>query len=62
MNGNWLMLSHPVVIFKNSKTGKMDNIQVGVLMEVIWCSVVLDYKLTFLTKKKKKTQPPLEEW
>ncbi|KAF3818484.1 hypothetical protein GH733_011901 [Mirounga leonina] len=35
MNDNWLRLSHLGAIFKNSKTGKMDNIQAGVLMEVI---------------------------
>lgn len=50
MNDNWLRLSHLGAIFKNSKTGIMDSIQAGVLMEVTSCSVVLDHRLKFLTK------------
>lgn len=43
-------MSRQGIIFKNSKTGKVDNIQAGELTEGIWRRVALGHGLKLLTK------------
>uniref|UniRef100_U3FIU7 FACT complex subunit SSRP1 n=1 Tax=Callithrix jacchus TaxID=9483 RepID=U3FIU7_CALJA len=50
MNDGRLRLSRQGIIFKNSKTGKVDNIQAGELTEGIWRRVALGHGLKLLTK------------
>ncbi|XP_060119091.1 FACT complex subunit SSRP1 [Heteronotia binoei] len=50
MNDGRLRLSRQGVIFKNSKTGKVDNIQASELSEGIWRRVALGHGLKLLTK------------
>uniref|UniRef100_A0A8D2BFV5 FACT complex subunit SSRP1 n=1 Tax=Sciurus vulgaris TaxID=55149 RepID=A0A8D2BFV5_SCIVU len=50
MSDGRLRLSRQGIIFKNSKTGKVDNIQAGELTEGIWCRVALGHGLKLLTK------------
>ncbi|XP_037755276.1 FACT complex subunit SSRP1 isoform X1 [Chelonia mydas] len=50
MNDGRLRLSRQGVIFKNSKTGKVDNIQASELAEGIWRRVALGHGLKLLTK------------
>uniref|UniRef100_A0A674K901 FACT complex subunit SSRP1 n=1 Tax=Terrapene triunguis TaxID=2587831 RepID=A0A674K901_9SAUR len=49
-NDGRLRLSRQGVIFKNSKTGKVDNIQASELAEGIWRRVALGHGLKLLTK------------
>lgn len=49
-NDGRLRLSRQGIIFKNSKTGKVDNIQAGELTEGIWRRVALGHGLKLLTK------------
>lgn len=50
MNDGRLRLSRQGIIFKNSKTGKVDNIQAAELTEGIWRRVALGHGLKLLTK------------
>ncbi|KAF4008691.1 hypothetical protein G4228_020478, partial [Cervus hanglu yarkandensis] len=50
MNDGRLRLSRQGIIFKNSKMGKVDNIQAGELTEGIWRRVALGHGLKLLTK------------
>ncbi|XP_053254519.1 FACT complex subunit SSRP1 [Podarcis raffonei] len=50
MNDGRLRLNRQGVIFKNSKTGKVDNIQASELAEGIWRRVALGHGLKLLTK------------
>ncbi|NXY39195.1 SSRP1 protein, partial [Pomatorhinus ruficollis] len=50
MNDGRLRLSRQGVIFKNSKTGKVDNIQASELAEGVWRRVALGHGLKLLTK------------
>uniref|UniRef100_A0ABM5F7Y9 FACT complex subunit SSRP1 n=1 Tax=Pogona vitticeps TaxID=103695 RepID=A0ABM5F7Y9_9SAUR len=50
MNDGRLRLSRQGVIFKNSKTGKVDNIQASELSEGIWRRVALGHGLKLVTK------------
>lgn len=50
MNDGRLRLSRQGVIFKNSKTGKVDNIPASELAEGIWRRVALGHGLKLLTK------------
>ncbi|XP_029430661.1 FACT complex subunit SSRP1 isoform X2 [Rhinatrema bivittatum] len=50
MNDGRLRLNHQGVIFKNSKTGKVDNIQGTDLSEGIWRRVALGHGIKLLTK------------
>lgn len=49
-NDGRLRLSRQGVIFKNSKTGKVDNIQASELAEGVWRRVALGHGLKLLTK------------
>ncbi|OWK17766.1 SSRP1 [Cervus elaphus hippelaphus] len=49
-NDGRLRLSRQGIIFKNSKRGKVDNIQAGELTEGIWRRVALGHGLKLLTK------------
>lgn len=49
-NDGRLRLNRQGVIFKNSKTGKVDNIQASELAEGIWRRVALGHGLKLLTK------------
>ncbi|KAB0339954.1 hypothetical protein FD755_024830 [Muntiacus reevesi] len=50
MNDSQLRLSHQGINFKNSKTGKVDNIPARELTEGIWHRVALGHGLKLLTK------------
>nr|XP_033776568.1 FACT complex subunit SSRP1 isoform X1 [Geotrypetes seraphini] len=50
MNDGRLRLNHQGVIFKNSKTGKVDNIQGSELSEGIWRRVALGHGIKLITK------------
>ncbi|KAG8125399.1 hypothetical protein E2320_020703 [Naja naja] len=50
MNDGRLRLNRQGVIFKNSKTGKVDNIQASELAEGVWRRVALGHGLKLLTK------------
>ncbi|XP_019329900.1 PREDICTED: FACT complex subunit SSRP1 [Aptenodytes forsteri] len=50
VNDGRLRLSRQGVIFKNSKTGKVDNIQASELAEGVWRRVALGHGLKLLTK------------
>ncbi|XP_030043369.1 FACT complex subunit SSRP1 isoform X2 [Microcaecilia unicolor] len=50
MNDGRLRFNHQGVIFKNSKTGKVDNIQGSDLSEGIWRRVALGHGIKLMTK------------